>query len=218
MINKIFIVEDDVTIVKLLRDRLQEEFKVAATENFRAVTSEITEYEPDLILMDITLPYFNGFYWTTEIRKTSQVPIIFISSATDEMNAVMAMNMGADDFISKPFSVEILIAKINALLRRTKLQLEHILFDEFKLDLTGVFSDGQKEVSLTRTETIILKILLERAGSVVEKQDILKKLWESDDYIDANTLNVNMSRLRKKLLALNFDAIHTIRGVGYVVK
>ena len=218
MINKIFIVEDDVTIVKLLRDRLQEEFKVAATDNFRAVVSEISEYAPDLILMDITLPYFNGFYWTTEIRKTSQVPIIFISSATDEMNAVMAMNMGADDFISKPFSVEVLIAKINALLRRTKLQTDQILFEKFKLDLTGIFSDGQNEVTLTRTETIILKLLLEQAGSVVEKQVILKKLWESDDYIDANTLNVNMSRLRKKLSPLHFDAIHTIRGVGYVVK
>lgn len=218
MTDKVFIIEDDITIVKLLRDRLQEEFRVTSTENFRAVTSEVKAYDPDLILMDITLPYFNGFYWTTEIRKTSQVPIIFISSATDEMNAVMAMNMGADDFISKPFSVEVLIAKINALLRRTKLQLEYILFDKFKLDLTGIFSDGQKEVSLTRTETIILKILLEQAGRVVEKQDILKKLWESDDYIDANTLNVNMSRIRKKLLSINFDAIHTIRGVGYVVK
>ncbi|MDN6070846.1 MAG: response regulator transcription factor [Lactococcus plantarum] len=218
MLDKVFIVEDDATIVKLLRNRLQEEFKVAAADNFRAVVSEISEYAPDLILMDITLPYFNGFYWTTEIRKTSQVPIIFISSATDEMNAVMAMNMGADDFISKPFSVEVLIAKINALLRRTKLQTDQILFEKFKLDLTGIFSDGQNEVTLTRTETIILKLLLEQAGSVVEKQVILKKLWESDDYIDANTLNVNMSRLRKKLSPLHFDAIHTIRGVGYVVK
>lgn len=218
MLDKVFIVEDDATIVKLLRNRLQEEFKVAAADNFRAVVSEISEYAPDLILMDITLPYFNGFYWTTEIRKTSQVPIIFISSATDEMNAVMAMNMGADDFISKHFSVEVLIAKINALLRRTKLQTDQILFEKFKLDLTGIFSDGQNEVTLTRTETIILKLLLEQAGSVVEKQVILKKLWESDDYIDANTLNVNMSRLRKKLSPLHFDAIHTIRGVGYVVK
>ncbi len=218
MLDKVFIVEDDATIVKLLRNRLQEEFKVAAADNFRAVVSEISEYAPDLILMDITLPYFNGFYWTTEIRKTSQVPIIFISSATDEMNAVMAMNMGADDFISTPFSVEVLIAKINALLRRTKLQTDQILFEKFKLDLTGIFSDGQNEVTLTRTETIILKLLLEQAGSVVEKQVILKKLWESDDYIDANTLNVNMSRLRKKLSPLHFDAIHTIRGVGYVVK
>ena len=218
MLDKVFIAEDDATIVKLLRDRLHEEFKVTATENFRAVTSEIQEYQPDLILMDITLPYFNGFYWTTKIRKTSQVPIIFISSATDEMTAVMARNMGADDFISKPFSVEVLIAKINALLRRTKFQTDHILFDKFKLDLTGIFSDGQNEVSLTRTETVIMKILLEQAGTVVEKQVILKKLWESDDYIDANTLNVNMSRLRKKLSSLQFDAIHTIRGVGYVVK
>ncbi|MDR1605651.1 MAG: response regulator transcription factor [Streptococcaceae bacterium] len=219
MKDKVFIVEDDELIVKLLRDKLQEEFRVMATNNFRDVTTEIQTYQPNLILMDITLPYFNGFYWTTEIRKTSDVPIIFISSATDEMNAVMAMNMGADDFISKPFSIDILIAKMNALLRRTKLQVKHLNFDNYTLDLEGRFSDGEEAmVALTKTETIILKILLEQAGTIVAKQDILKKLWESDDFIDDNTLNVNMSRLRKKLLQVGFEAIHTVRGVGYVVK
>jgi len=218
MKDKIFIVEDDTTIVKLLHDRLATEFKVQTTDNFRAVTSEINDHQPDLVLMDITLPYFNGFYWTTEIRKVSQVPIIFISSATDEMNAVMAMNMGADDFVSKPFSVDVLIAKMNALLRRTKVQVSNLVFGRYTLDLTGHFSDGQTIITLTRTETVILKSLFEKVGIVVDKQTILKQLWESDAYIDANTLNVNMSRLRKKLLGLNFQAIHTVRGVGYVVK
>ena len=218
MKDKIFIVEDDTTIVKLLHDRLATEFKVQTTDNFRAVTSEINDHQPDLVLMDITLPYFNGFYWTTEIRKVSQVPIIFISSATDEMNAVMAMNMGADDFVSKPFSVDVLIAKMNALLRRTKVQVSNLVFGRYMLDLTGNFSDGQSMITLTRTETVILKSLFEKVGIVVDKQTILKQLWESDAYIDANTLNVNMSRLRKKLLGLNFQAIHTVRGVGYVVK
>lgn len=218
MKDKIFIVEDDTTIVKLLHDRLATEFKVQTTDNFRAVTSEINDHQPDLVLMDITLPYFNGFYWTTEIRKVSQVPIIFISSATDEMNAVMAMNMGADDFVSKPFSVDVLIAKMNALLRRTKVQVSNLVFGRYMLDLTGNFSDGQSVITLTRTETVILKSLFEKVGIVVDKQTILKQLWESDAYIDANTLNVNMSRLRKKLLGLNFQAIHTVRGVGYVVK
>ncbi|SCA91986.1 Putative signal transduction response regulator, C-terminal [Pseudolactococcus piscium] len=218
MKDKIFIVEDDTTIVKLLHDRLATEFKVQTTDNFRAVTSEINDHQPDLVLMDITLPYFNGFYWTTEIRKVSQVPIIFISSATDEMNAVMAMNMGADDFVSKPFSVDVLIAKMNALLRRTKVQVSNLVFGRYTLDLTGKFSDGQSMITLTRTETVILKSLFEKVGIVVDKQTILKQLWESDAYIDANTLNVNMSRLRKKLLGLNFQAIHTVRGVGYVVK
>lgn len=218
MKDKIFIVEDDTTIVKLLHERLEKEFRVQTTDNFRAVTSEINDHQPDLVLMDITLPYFNGFYWTTEIRKISQVPIIFISSATDEMNAVMAMNMGADDFISKPFSVDVLIAKMNALLRRTKVQVSNLVFGRYMLDLTGNFSDGQTVITLTRTETVILKSLFEKVGIVVDKQTILKQLWESDAYIDANTLNVNMSRLRKKLLGLNFQAIHTVRGVGYVVK
>ena len=218
MKDKIFIVEDDTTIVKLLHDRLATEFKVQTTDNFRAVTSEINDHQPDLVLMDITLPYFNGFYWTTEIRKVSQVPIIFISSATDEMNAVMAMNMGADDFVSKPFSVDVLIAKMNALLRRTKVQVSNLVLGRYTLDLTGNFSDGQSMITLTRTETVILKSLFEKVGIVVDKQTILKQLWESDAYIDANTLNVNMSRLRKKLLGLNFQAIHTVRGVGYVVK
>ncbi|MCJ1995500.1 response regulator transcription factor [Lactococcus piscium] len=218
MKDKIFIVEDDATIVKLLHDRLATEFKVQTTDNFRAVTSEINDHQPNLVLMDITLPYFNGFYWTTEIRKVSQVPIIFISSATDEMNAVMAMNMGADDFVSKPFSVDVLIAKMNALLRRTKVQVSNLVFGRYTLELTGNFSDGQSMITLTRTETVILKSLFEKVGIVVDKQTILKQLWESDAYIDANTLNVNMSRLRKKLLGLNFQAIHTVRGVGYVVK
>ena len=197
MKDKIFIVEDDTTIVKLLHDRLATEFRVQTTDNFRAVISEINDHQPDLVLMDITLPYFNGFYWTTEIRKVSQVPIIFISSATDEMNAVMAMNMGADDFVSKPFSVDVLIAKMNALLRRTKVQVSNLVFGRYTLDLTGHFSDGQTIITLTRTETVILKSLFEKVGIVVDKQTILKQLWESDRYIDANTLNVNMSRLRK---------------------
>lgn len=218
MKNKIFIVEDDETIVSLLRDKLREEFQVTSVNNFRAVAAEIAEYQPDLVLMDITLPYFNGFYWTTEVRKNSDVPIVFISSASDEMNAVMAMNMGADDFVSKPFSVEVLVAKINALLRRTKLQVNNLSFANFTLDMAGDFSDGQNKVSLTKTEMVILKLLLEQAGNVVDKHDILQKLWESDDFIDANTLNVNMSRLRKKLLQVEFDAIHTVRGVGYVIK
>lgn len=215
---KIFIVEDDDTIVKLLEDRLQGEFQVNHVQNFRSVAAEIFEYQSDLVLMDITLPYFNGFYWTTEIRKSSNLPIIFISSASDEMNAVMAMNMGADDFISKPFSVEILIAKINALLRRTKVQVNQLNFEQFSLDMTGNFSNGQDKVNLTKTETIIMQGLLEQQGNVVDKHDLLKKLWESDDYIDDNTLNVNMSRLRKKLLQVDFDRIHTVRGIGYVVK
>ncbi|GFH41963.1 DNA-binding response regulator [Lactococcus hodotermopsidis] len=218
MKNKVFIVEDDETIVKLLRDKLTEEFQVTVISNFRAVASEITDTQPDLVLMDITLPYFNGFYWTTEIRKNSDLPIIFISSATDEMTAVMAMNMGADDFISKPFSIEILIAKINALLRRTQIQAKKLSFDNFTLDTQGNFSNGLVSISLTKTESVIMTLLLEQSGSIVDKHDMLKKLWESDDFIDDNTLNVNMSRLRKKLLQVDFDKIHTVRGVGYVVK
>src|SRR5574337_1754369 len=174
MKNKIFIVEDDETIVKLLREKLQEEFHVTSVMNFRAVPAEIAEYQPDLVLMDITLPYFNGFYWTTEIRKTNDLPIVFISSASDEMSAVMAMNMGADDFVSKPFSVDVLIAKMNALLRRTKVQVSNLVFGRYTLDLTGNFSDGQSMITLTRTETVILKSLFEQESIVVDTRTLLK--------------------------------------------
>ncbi|MFS5870645.1 winged helix-turn-helix domain-containing protein [Streptococcus agalactiae] len=178
--GKIYIVEDDMTIVSLLKDHLSASYHVSSVSNFRDVKQEIIAFQPDLILMDITLPYFNGFYWTAELRKFLTIPIIFISSSNDEMDMVMALNMGGDDFISKPFSLAVLDAKLTA--------------------------------------NKILSILLMHPKQVVSKESLLEKLWENDSFIDQNTLNVNMTRLRKKIVPIGFDYIHTVRGVGYLLQ
>ncbi|WP_041773579.1 response regulator transcription factor [Leuconostoc kimchii] len=215
--QKIFIVEDDVSIVNNLKNILSSEFSVASTLNFRAVVQEITDFHADLVLMDITLPYFNGFYWTTELRKASKVPIIFISSANDDMNQVMALSMGADDFVAKPFNLIVLKAKVQALLRRSyHFSASELLFAGYRLIDNELISTDAK-VDLTTTETKILQTLFEYGTTVVPKDVLLAKLWENDEFIDANTLHVNMARLRKKVAVINFDKIHTVRGVGYVL-
>ena len=219
--RKIFIVEDDQSILASLKLALKEDFQIASVENFSAVKQEVQEKNPDLLLMDISLPYFNGFYWTTEIRKFSNLPIIFISSADEEMNAIMAMNMGADDFIAKPFSIEILKAKIHALLRRTGdfTVNSNFSFGEYTLSLDGELSHKDYEtISLTGTENRILRQLFEHVNQVVTKEEILENLWQGEDFLDNNALQVNIARLRKKLHKMDFDFIHTIRGVGYLLK
>lgn len=218
--EKIYIVEDDVMIVQLLTNHLGKNYQVASVQNFRAVSQEVIEFQPDLVLMDISLPYYNGFYWTTEIRKSMTMPIIFISSSDDEMNAVMAMNMGGDDFVAKPFSLTILDAKIAAFLRRVNQfsKTADLQVDQFKLSPDGRFSDGQTSIQLSPTETKILTPLMQQVGQIVSKEVLLESLWENEEFIDQNTLNVNMTRLRKKTGELGFDRIHTVRGVGYLVR
>ncbi|MGT2932694.1 response regulator transcription factor [Streptococcus catagoni] len=217
--EKIYIVEDDSTIVSLLKNHLMENYLVKSVENFRDVTKEVLQFKPDLVLMDISLPFFNGFYWTTEIRKSMTVPIIFISSSSDEMDAVMALNMGGDDFITKPFSLSILDAKITAFLRRSKqFSTNSFSFNHFTLEFDGSLSDGSHVINLSPTEHKILALLFSHQEKVLSKEEILLRLWEDDNYIDQNTLNVNMTRLRKKLAEIGFDHIHTVRGVGYILK
>lgn len=218
--EKIYIVEDDEMIVQILKQHLGKSYQVDSVQNFRAVSQEVAELQPDLVLMDISLPYYNGFYWTTEIRKTMTMPIIFISSSDDEMNAVMAMNMGGDDFVSKPFSLGILDAKIAAFLRRVNQfsQSTDLKLDEFQLSTDGRFTNGEQQIQLSLTETKILTTLMKEQGQVVAKEVLLEKLWENEEFIDQNTLNVNMTRLRKKINELGFNRIHTVRGVGYVIK
>lgn len=215
----IYIVEDDETIVDLLKNHLSKTYQVASVSNFRNISREAEALKPDLILMDITLPYFNGFYWTTQIRKQSTMPIIFISSSDDEMDMVMALNMGGDDFISKPFSLTILDAKISAFLRRVQqFVTDEYHLDQFSLSRDGVLSNGAERVTLSPTENKILTILFAHINQVVSKEDLLEKLWENESFIDPNTLSVNMTRLRKKVMPLGFDRIHTVRGVGYLLK
>lgn len=218
--NSIYIIEDDQTIVSLLKQHLSKNYRVTSVMNFRSILHEVRECQPDVILMDITLPYFNGFYWTTEIRKTLMIPIIFISSATDEMDAIMAMNMGADDFITKPFSLPILDAKISAFLRRANhFDKKKWEFQQFHLNPDGQLYNQQTQEScqLSPTESKILMLLFERQGEVVSKDDILDRLWDGEDFIDQNTLNVNMTRLRKRVQSIGFTAICTVRGVGYII-
>ncbi|HEN0914991.1 TPA: response regulator transcription factor [Streptococcus agalactiae] len=217
--GKIYIVEDDMTIVSLLKDHLSASYHVSSVSNFRDVKQEIIAFQPDLILMDITLPYFNGFYWTAELRKFLTIPIIFISSSNDEMDMVMALNMGGDDFISKPFSLAVLDAKLTAILRRSQQFIQQELtFGGFTLTREGLLSSQDKEVILSPTENKILSILLMHPKQVVSKESLLEKLRENDSFIDQNTLNVNMTRLRKKIVPIGFDYIHTVRGVGYLLQ
>ena len=221
--HRIFIVEDDAVIAEAVKRHIGAwgcEARCAA--NFENVLSEFVDYEPQLVLMDISLPFFNGYHWCAEIRRVSKVPIIFISSASDNINIVMAVNMGGDDFIAKPFDLDVLTAKVQALLRRaydftapTKL-LESGGAVLCISDATLTF-DGQK-TELTKNEFKMLQILFENKGHIVTRDEIMTRLWESDSFVDENTLTVNITRLRRKLEAANLiDFILTKKGVGYMV-
>lgn len=218
---KIFMVEDDEIIARSIREHLQAwNYDVCCVEDFSNVVAEFVRFDPQLVLMDITLPFFNGYHWCSEIRKISKVPVIFLSSAADNMNIVMAVNMGADDFIPKPFDLEVLTVKIQAMLRRsydfagTGSMLEHkgaIL----NLNETTMTYQEQK-IELTKNEFRILEILMENKEKVVSRETLMTKLWESDNYVDENTLSVNVNRLRKKLEALGLEEfILTKKGIGY---
>lgn len=218
---KIFMVEDDEIIARSIREHLQAwNYDVCCVEDFSNVVAEFVRFDPQLVLMDITLPFFNGYHWCSEIRKISKVPVIFLSSAADNMNIVMAVNMGADGFIPKPFDLEVLTVKIQAMLRRsydfagTGSMLEHkgaIL----NLNETTLTYQEQK-IELTKNEFRILEILMENKEKVVSRETLMTKLWESDNYVDENTLSVNVNRLRKKLEALGLEEfILTKKGIGY---
>ena len=218
---KIFMVEDDEIIARSIREHLQAwNYDVCCVEDFSNVVAEFVRFDPQLVLMDITLPFFNGYHWCSEIRKISKVPVIFLSSAADNMNIVMAVNMGADDFIPKPFDLEVLTVKIQAMLRRsydfagTGSMLEHkgaIL----NLNETTLTYQEQK-IELTKNEFRILEILMDNKEKVVSRETLMTRLWESDNYVDENTLSVNVNRLRKKLEALGLEEfILTKKGIGY---
>ncbi len=221
---KILIVEDDITIAKTIKEHLQRwDYEVKCIEDFKNVQEEFIAFEPQLILMDILLPFYNGFHWCTQIRMISKIPIIFVSSAGDNMNIVMAMNMGADDFIEKPFDLNVLTAKIQALLRRTYSFLGQLNVLEYKgvilnlNDASLTFKDQKLE--LTKNDFKILQILMEQSGKIVKRDRIMERLWESDEFIDDNTLTVNITRLRRKLEKIGIDDfIVTKKGSGYLVE
>lgn len=222
--HKILIVEDDIVIAKAIKNHLENwGCDTKCAENLKDVMAEFSEFSPDLVLLDIGLPFFNGYHWCTQIRAVSNVPIIFISSASDNMNIVMAMNMGGDDFIAKPFDLSVLTAKVQALLRRAyDFGLQSSMLEHRGAVLnTGDASlsyEGEK-IDLTKNEFRILQSLLEHKGQVVSRDDIMVRLWETDSFVDENTLTVNVARLRKKLDACGLtDFIKTKKGMGYLVE
>ncbi|MDC7288945.1 response regulator transcription factor [Blautia schinkii] len=220
---RILIVEDDETIAALVKKHLESwGYQVDCVNDFAHVLSEFVQKDPQLVLLDLKLPFYNGFHWCEEIRKVSQVPILFLSSAADNMNMVMAMSRGADDFIAKPFDLDVLAAKIQAVIRRSYSFgkaaniLEH---NGAVLSLgRGTLTYEGETLDLTKNELRILQILFEHAGKVVSRDAIMTKLWENDSFVDDNTLTVNMTRLRRKLESAGMkDFIVTKKGLGYMV-
>lgn len=217
------IVEDDGNMANAMRTQLTAwGYEVYCVQNFQKVTEEFLTEEPQLVLLDIMLPFFNGYHWCSEIRKHSNVPILFISSASDNMNIIMAMNMGGDDFIAKPFDLNVLSAKVQAILRRTYDLAGTIPVLEHRgailnLNDMTLHYEGQS-LNLTRNEFRILQTLLEQKGKVVSRNTLMTRLWEIDSYVEENTLTVNINRLRKKLDELGLkEYITTKVGCGYMI-
>jgi len=218
---KIFIVEDDENIVELLGDELRQwGYETKAVKDFNDVANEIGRYNPNLVLMDITLPYYNGFYWTQKIRQNSNVPIIFISSHNNQVDMVSAMQFGADDYITKPIDINLTRVKIQAILRRTyeyTMPVDKPVFEGISLDISKAKLLGEGFfIDLTKTELLILEYLFNMRGKIAKREDIMNHCWQGDDFIDDNTLAVNITRLRKKLSNVGYkEFIQTKKGMGY---
>ena len=221
---RILIVEDDTVIAEELKKYLSTwGYETAAITDFNQVLTEFAAFSPQLVLMDISLPFYNGYYWCSEIRKLSQVPIIFLSSASENMNIVMAMNMGGDDFIAKPFDFAVLSAKLQAMLRRSYSFVTQASLLEYRgtiLNLSNASMEYEgRKIELTKNEFRILELLFSHKGVVVTREAMMKHLWDGDCFIDDNTLAVNMNRLRKKLDDQGLrDFITTKKGIGYILE
>ena len=221
---KIFIVEDDPVIASAVAEHIASwgcEPRIA--RNFQNIVQEFVEFDPQLVLLDVGLPFYNGYHWCSEIRRFSSVPIIFVSSASDNMNIVMAINMGADDFIAKPFDLNVLTAKVQAMLRRTydlggQTRLLQHRDAVLNTDDSTLTYHGER-VELTKNEYRILQVLMENKGKTVSRDVLMQRLWESDSFVDENTLSVNVARLRKKLDGAGLENfITTKKGMGYIVE
>ena len=221
---RLFVVEDDRGIAEAIRNQAKLwGYEVIIADDFRNIMAEFAKAQPHLVLMDISLPYFNGYHWCSEIRRVSKVPVIFISSASDNMNIVMAMNMGADEFIAKPFDQSVLIAKVQAMLRRAYDFASSVPVIEHRGailntgDHTMICPDGK--IELSKIEYRILLCLMENKGRVVSREKLMERLWETDSFVDENTLTVNVNRLRKKLDSAGLaNFIATRFGEGYLIE
>ena len=221
---RIFLVEDDPIIAETVQKHLESwGWQVKAAADFARVMDDFSAFDPQLVLLDISLPVYNGYHWCSEIRKVSRVPVIFLSSASDNMNIVMAMHMGGDDFIPKPFDLNVLTAKVQALLRRTyefsREQPELSLGGGVLRLNEGVFVKGETRLELTKNEYRILEMLLENRGRTVGRDELMERLWSTDSFVDENTLSVNINRLRRKLEGAGLpDVIRTRKGEGYIIE
>lgn len=222
--RRIMIIEDDFSLAAAMKKQIESWGNdVFCVTDFQNILSSFTEYDPHIVLVDITLPFFNGYHWCTEIRKISEVPIVFISSASDNMNVIMAMNMGGDDFIAKPIDLSVMTSKIQAILRRaydmgTKIPVLEHRGAVLNLNDTSLSYHGQR-MELTKNDFRILQTLLENKGKIVSRDTLMTKLWQMDAYVEENTLTVNVNRLRKKLESIGLsDFITTKVGSGYIVE
>lgn len=221
---KVYVVEDDDVILKALKKFLQNwSYEVHVADDFSSVYEKFLKVNPDLVLLDVSLPFFNGYYWCEQIRKSSNVPIIFISSADENLNKIMAMNMGADDYITKPFDLELLLAKIKAILRRTfeysestnNISYKDVIIDRDRM----LLKFANEEISLSKNEYLILEMMFEYPEKVFRREEFMDKIWQTDEFIDDNTLTVNIMRLRKKLEDIGLENfIKTKKKVGYYIE
>ena len=221
---RIYIIEDDSIIAGKIKEHMTNwGFEARCATDFRNIMGEFAEYDPHMVLLDISLPFFNGYHWCEEIRRVSKVPVIFLSSAADNMNIIMAMSMGGDDFIAKPFDMNVLVAKVQAVLRRTydfggQTQVIEHRGALLNMSDASLVYNGEP-VELTRNDYKILLTLMENRGSIVSRETLMEKLWETDCFVDENTLTVNIARLRKKLDSAGLTGfITTKKGIGYIVE
>lgn len=221
---RIYIIEDDGIIAGKIKEYMTNwGFEASCASDFRNIMGEFAEYDPHMVLLDISLPFFNGYHWCEEIRRVSKVPVIFLSSAADNMNIIMAMSMGGDDFIAKPFDMNVLVAKVQAILRRTydfggQTQLIEHRGALLNMSDASLLYNGEP-VELSRNDYKILLTLMENRGSIVSRETLMEKLWETDCFVDENTLTVNIARLRKKLDGAGLAGfITTKKGIGYIVE
>ena len=221
---RIYIIEDDNIIAGKIKEHMTSwGFEARCASDFRNIMGEFAQYDPHMVLLDISLPFFNGYHWCEEIRRVSKVPVIFLSSAADNMNIIMAMSMGGDDFIAKPFDMNVLVAKVQAVLRRTydfggQTQVIEHRGALLNMSDASLVYNGEP-VELTRNDYKILLTLMENRGSIVSRETLMEKLWETDCFVDENTLTVNIARLRKKLDGAGLAGfITTKKGIGYIVE
>ena len=222
---KLMIIEDEEKISNIIKSSLEKwGFEAYCVENFNSIFEEFTIENPQLIIMDVNLPVCDGFYWCNKIRNISKVPVLFLSSRSTSMDIIMAVNMGGDDYITKPFSMDVLIAKINALLRRTYSYVETTLDTIEHNGVVLSLKDNtlyykEKTLELTKNEFKILYTLMKKQESIVSREKLMKELWEDESFVDDNTLTVNINRLRKKLKELGLDEyIKTIKNQGYIIR